>query len=245
MNASALRRWPALGAILAGLLTTTAVGLELPTAAQIKTAFNALDSRRAGMISLKDWDTASFTLFRALDKNNDEFIDRVELQAGNLAPDTFLRADLNRDDRLSVSEFVGLRRALFQTADIDRDDRLSPAEYELLILMERVGWQDANQNGRIELSELTRSLEVAFAGLDKDGDGALTATEAAYMRPETFKRYDTNHDGRLSLEGLRNDLEFFKQQKYVQDPNITVERIIDTSFVEQAVKDLGPYKPHN
>ncbi len=49
----------------------------------------------------------------------------------------------------------------------------------------------------------------------------------------------------MNLDGLRNDLAFFKEQKLLQDPNITVERIIDTSFVEKAVKELGPYKPRN
>ena len=50
-------------------------------------------------------------------------------------------------------------------------------------------------------------------------------------------------DGRMSMDGLRNDLQFFKEQKLIQDPNITVERIIDTSFAEQAAKELGPYRP--
>jgi NitT/TauT family transport system substrate-binding protein len=49
-------------------------------------------------------------------------------------------------------------------------------------------------------------------------------------------------DGRMSLAGLRNDLAFFKELKLIQDPSTTVERIIDTSFAERAVKDLGPYK---
>jgi NitT/TauT family transport system substrate-binding protein len=52
-------------------------------------------------------------------------------------------------------------------------------------------------------------------------------------------------DGKLSLNGLRNDLVYFKEQKLIQDPAITVEHIIDTSFVEQAVKELGPYKPQH
>jgi hypothetical protein len=38
-------------------------------------------------------------------------------------------------------------------------------------------------------------------------------------------------------------LKFFKELKLLQDPSMTVERIIDTSFVEQAVKELGPYRP--
>lgn len=186
--------------MFASVLAATAFALELPTAAKIKTAFAALDTTRLGKISSNDWDNASFALFRAADKNSDEFIDREELRTGNLAPDTFLRADLNRDDRLSVGEFTELRRALFHTADIDRDDFLNPAEYELLILMERVGWQDANQNGRIELSELTRSLQAAFAGLDTNADGSLTPAETAYLRPEAFQRFDANRDGRLSLD---------------------------------------------
>ena len=50
-------------------------------------------------------------------------------------------------------------------------------------------------------------------------------------------------DGRMNLKGLANDLQFFKERKLLQDPNIPVERILDTSFVEEAVKELGPYKP--
>jgi NitT/TauT family transport system substrate-binding protein len=50
-------------------------------------------------------------------------------------------------------------------------------------------------------------------------------------------------DGRMSLDGLRNDLQFFKEQKLIDDPTITVERIVDTSFVTEAVKELGPYVP--
>ena len=50
-------------------------------------------------------------------------------------------------------------------------------------------------------------------------------------------------DGRLSLAGLRNDLVFFKEQKLIEDPKMTVERIIDTSFAQKAAQELGPYKP--
>jgi NitT/TauT family transport system substrate-binding protein len=50
-------------------------------------------------------------------------------------------------------------------------------------------------------------------------------------------------DGRMNLNGLRNDLAFFKQRKLLQDPGITVERILDTSFAAAAVAELGPYQP--
>src|SRR5215472_46505 len=50
-------------------------------------------------------------------------------------------------------------------------------------------------------------------------------------------------DGRMNLKGLANDLQFFKERKLLQDPNIPVERILETSVVEEPVKELRPYKP--
>jgi NitT/TauT family transport system substrate-binding protein len=72
-------------------------------------------------------------------------------------------------------------------------------------------------------------------------------TEYTFIKDAKIHRSITpaaiDPDGRLNLDGLRNDLVFFKEQKLIQDSGITVEHIIDTSFVEQAVKDLGSYKP--
>jgi NitT/TauT family transport system substrate-binding protein len=50
-------------------------------------------------------------------------------------------------------------------------------------------------------------------------------------------------DGRINMNGLRNDLQFFKDRQLIQDTGITVERIVDTSFAIAAVKELGPYVP--
>jgi Ca2+-binding EF-hand superfamily protein len=182
------------------LLLTASVARAFPTAAQIKTAFNAVDTSNNGAISAEEWEQASFALFHAADKNNNNFIDGDELQGSAIAQDTFLRADTDHDGRLSVAEFMALRRAIFEIADIDRDESLSFVEFELLILMEQVGWVDRNHDGRIELSELRESLAKAFEQLDANHDGQLSAAEATYMRPEAFKKFDTNHDGQLSLD---------------------------------------------
>jgi len=48
-------------------------------------------------------------------------------------------------------------------------------------------------------------------------------------------------DGRPSLESLRADLEFYKAQGLVKSA-ITVDQAVDMSWVERAVKELGPYK---
>lgn len=195
---SRARRACRLAVIALGL--TVPLVQALPTAAQIKAAFKALDATGNGTISREEWERGSFALFRAADKNGSDFIEADELAGSALAQDTFLRADTNRDGKLSISEFMVLRRVLFQLADIDRNDSLSPIEFDLMILMEQVGWLDRNRNDRIELSELRDSLEKAFEQIDLDHDGKLTPAEAGYMAADVFKRYDRDGDGRLTLE---------------------------------------------
>jgi NitT/TauT family transport system substrate-binding protein len=52
----------------------------------------------------------------------------------------------------------------------------------------------------------------------------------------------TNPDGKVHEASLKNDLQFYKEQGLIQG-NVTVEQALDNSFVEAALKDLGPYKP--
>jgi NitT/TauT family transport system substrate-binding protein len=54
--------------------------------------------------------------------------------------------------------------------------------------------------------------------------------------------HGANPNGRVHQPSLKNDLQFFKDQGDVKG-NISVEDAIDNSFVEAAVKDLGPYTP--
>jgi len=200
---------PTLFAVLLAALAVPAA-LAFPAAAQIKTAFAAIDTTANAALSAEEWEAASFALFRSADKNNNNVIDAAELQGSPIAQDTFLRADTDRDGRLSVGEFMELRRTIFRVADIDRDDFLSFVEYELLIVMEQVGWNDRNQNGRIELSELGESLNKTFDLLDANRDRQLAPDEATHLQAEAFKRFDTDANGKLSPEeliaGYRADL---------------------------------------
>jgi len=53
-----------------------------------------------------------------------------------------------------------------------------------------------------------------------------------------------NPDGRVNEESLRKDLAFFKTRKeFDLAPNASVDESVDNSFVDHAVKVLGPYKP--
>ena len=50
-------------------------------------------------------------------------------------------------------------------------------------------------------------------------------------------------DGKPRLASLRRDLDFFKQQGDVTDKAVSVDTLLDMSFVDAATRDLGPYKP--
>ena len=47
-------------------------------------------------------------------------------------------------------------------------------------------------------------------------------------------------DGTLDVPSLREDLEIYRKIGLIEVP-VTIEQIIDTSFAQWAVKELGPY----
>ena len=51
-------------------------------------------------------------------------------------------------------------------------------------------------------------------------------------------------NGRMNIVSLADDLEFFKKQGLVTDATMTIARATDTSFVDEAVRKLPPYKPN-
>jgi NitT/TauT family transport system substrate-binding protein len=53
--------------------------------------------------------------------------------------------------------------------------------------------------------------------------------------------HGTDPDGKLNVESLKKDLAFFKQQGDVTG-KVTVEQVLDESFIQAAVKELGPAK---
>ncbi len=53
--------------------------------------------------------------------------------------------------------------------------------------------------------------------------------------------FAVNPDGQVNTASLRNDLDFFKHRALV-DGKVSVDQVIDNSFAEAAVRELGPYR---
>jgi NitT/TauT family transport system substrate-binding protein len=50
-----------------------------------------------------------------------------------------------------------------------------------------------------------------------------------------------NPDGRLDIASMRKDWQFFRDTRQI-DGSVTVDQVVDMSFVEDAVASLGPYR---
>ena len=116
--------------------------------------------------------------FRTLDGNKDGKVERAEAQAfhsramalsGRLqreATATFTRLDTNKDGMLSREEYLAIAGSMPSTREMWFDGN------------------DANKDGRVELSEAVRRVQITFDALDTNKDGKLSAQEKAAARGE-------------------------------------------------------------
>jgi NitT/TauT family transport system substrate-binding protein len=51
-----------------------------------------------------------------------------------------------------------------------------------------------------------------------------------------------NPDGAVNVAALKKDLAFFREQNLIQKGDVTVETVIDHSFADKVVQELGPYR---
>jgi NitT/TauT family transport system substrate-binding protein len=87
-------------------------------------------------------------------------------------------------------------------------------------------------------------------------DGSLSGPNAARViatlieytnikDPEVYRRLvpsAVNPDGLVNVETLKKDLAYFNERKLIENADVTVEQVIDHSFVNEAVRQLGPYR---
>ncbi len=83
-----------------------------------------------------------------------------------------------------------------------------------------------------------------FAGAQGDEVVAIAVEYGPFKDPAVWRSFILsycNPDGTLHVASLKEDLELFKKQKYIEG-KLEIEQAIDTSFVDWAVKELGPWK---
>src|SRR5262249_49835016 len=136
------------------------------------------------------------------------------------------------------------------------NDEIYPAQQSAVVLYSEIFAREKHQ---IALKFMRAYIKAVRDYNDALKDGRIAGPNAeeviAVLTEHTFIKDPAIHrsitpaaidpDGRMSLDGLRNDLAFFKEQRLLQDERMTVERILDTSIVEKAVQELGPYRPRN
>ena len=122
-----------------------------------------------------NWTRANFT---SLDHNRDN---RLSVNEWHFDMETFRRVDANRNDSISLQEFLG------QGVDDLRSDNFDDI--------------DRNNNGRIERSEWYGGA-AEFSRLDRNRDGILSRYEVVGSQPsldayDEFNNLDYDRDGRL------------------------------------------------
>lgn len=63
--------------------------------------------------------------------------------------------------------------------------------------------------------------------------------------PEVYRQLSPNAcnpDGGVNVESLKKDLEFFRELQLIERGGIAVENVVDQSFAQKAVQELGPYR---
>ncbi|MDO9439871.1 MAG: ABC transporter substrate-binding protein [Beijerinckiaceae bacterium] len=87
-------------------------------------------------------------------------------------------------------------------------------------------------------------VDGRLTGPGADEMVAILAKYSVIKDPKTLRTmivHGTHQDGKLNVESLRKDLAFFKETGDVKG-DVSVEQVVDSSFVDAALKELGPAK---
>jgi NitT/TauT family transport system substrate-binding protein len=85
-----------------------------------------------------------------------------------------------------------------------------------------------------------------FAGPNAEELIDILVRETRYKDHELYKKVVPNGcdpDGKVDRPSLETDLAFWRANKFVEDDKIGVADVLDNSYVEAALKIVGPYTP--
>lgn len=123
---------------------------------------------------------------------------------------TFMSAaetwDLDKDAVVTCAEWQQYALTSHGEADGDGDGQLTAAEFtnmarsDRLFDVAKLGYYDANSDGRVSRDELTRKKNRAFELLDKNNDCKLERNEKVYVRYKAKPKDDSDASGE-SIKG--------------------------------------------
>ncbi len=117
-----------------------------------------------------------------------------------------------------------------------------------MIIYGPIFMRDRPELGRRWMTAYVRALRTyndAF-GLKQEGREEVIQALVKHTAVKNRAVYDLmrppglDPDGALQLGGLRHDLAFWERGGLVPEP-IDLARVLDTSFLDAAVRQLGPY----
>lgn len=83
-----------------------------------------------------------------------------------------------------------------------------------------------------------------LAGQNADEVVSILTEYTGLKNPAALKKmtpFAVNPDGGVNRDALRNDFNFFASRGLIDPSKVSVDRVVDNSFVEQSLRTLGPY----
>ncbi len=95
-------------------------------------------------------------------------------------------------------------------------------------------YNDALEEGRLQGPNADEIISIIAEYSNITDPELISNMEAAGIDP----------NGELNVDGMEGDLQTWKDQGLLENEDVTAEQTVDTSFIDAAVEELGPYEPN-
>jgi NitT/TauT family transport system substrate-binding protein len=95
-------------------------------------------------------------------------------------------------------------------------------------------YNDALEEGRLQGPNADEIISIIAEYSNITDPELISNMEAAGIDP----------NGELNVDGMERDLQTWKDQGLLENEDVTAEQTVDTSFIDAAVEELGPYEPN-
>jgi NitT/TauT family transport system substrate-binding protein len=127
---------------------------------------------------------------------------------------------------------------------VKADDEIIP-NHQIAVLLYSENFSKNAEAGRRFMRAYLRAVQNGhMIGPNADEVIAILAASTPIKDPAIYKSITPtgmNPDGKVNVQSLADDLAFYKEQGLITG-DIKAEQVVDNSFVDATVKELGPYK---